>query len=60
MLIIFTDAILKLLLLMQGMVKLSLKLTVSLGDKNTNKEWGGEDNTEMVPLLLLLFDADFF
>ena len=60
MLIIFTDAILKLLLLMQGMVKLSLKLTVWLGDKNTNKEWGGKDNTEMVPLLLLLFDADFF
>ena len=46
--------------LMQGLVKLLLKVTMSLGNNTIDKEQVGQYNMSMVPLLLLLLDDVVF
>ena len=60
MLLLFAASIWKLLSLTQGMVKLFSKVTISLGNNNIEKEWGGKYETDMVGLLLILFDDSVF
>ena len=57
MLLLFVAAVWKLSSLTQGVAKLFSKLTASSGVNNIDKERCGKDDTAMVPLLLLLFDA---
>ena len=57
MFLLFASDIWKLLLLMQGLEKLFLKVTVLLGNKNIDKERGSKYDTKMVMLLMLLFSA---
>ena len=47
----------KLLSLMQRLVQIFVEVTVSLGNKNVEKERGGQYYTAMVALFLTLFDA---
>ena len=57
MLLLFVDAVWKLLALMQRLVKLFFKVNVLLGNKNIEREWGGKYDTTIVTLLLHLFAA---
>ena len=56
----FYDTVPKLLLLMQVLVKLFLKLTVSLVYNNIKKERGGKEDTAMVLSWILLIGATVF
>ena len=58
MLLLFSDAVGKLLPLTQELVKSFSKFTVLLGDNKINNEWGSKDGTSMVLVLLLIFSTD--
>ena len=51
----FDASVSKLLLLVQGLVKLFLKMIASSGNSNIDKEWGGIYDTSMVLLFLIMF-----
>ena len=53
---LFDAAVSKSSLLMQGLMEIFLKVTVSLGNNKIKNERSSKDDTEMVPLWLLLFD----
>ena len=55
-LILFDADVWKLSLLTEGMVKIFLKVTLSLANNNINNEYISKDYTPMVPLLIIMFD----
>ena len=59
LLLLFAATIYKFLLLMQGLAKLFLKVTLLLGYNNIKKERGDKDNMVMVLFLLLLVRSEY-
>ena len=55
-----TTFVRKLLLLTRGLVKIFLKVTMLSGENKIKNERGSKDDTEVVPLFLLLSNANFF
>ena len=60
LLLVPTTFVRKLLLLTRGLVKIFLKVTMLSGENKIKNERGSKDDTEVVPLFLLLSNANFF